>query len=146
MNTHFELAALCITVILSCIMLTTIIILWHKINLHKNLEKSYKQQIEDNNEMIINMALYLKIMNLNINILKAREHIDETYVLFLDKLTREYPQLTESERRLYMMLHVNMSSKEIATLTKKTIRGVETARYRLKKKISLTTKDMRPLP
>ena len=85
-------------------------------------------------------------MNLDINILKVREHIDETYVLFLDKLTREYPQLTESEIRLYMMLHVNMSSKEIATLTKKTIRSVETARYRLKKKISLTTEDMRPLP
>lgn len=146
MNTHFEHALLCIIIISLCIMLITIIVLWHKSFHYKNREISYKQQIEDNKEMIINMALYLKIMNLDINILKVREHIDETYVLFLDKLTREYPQLTESERRLYMMLRVNMSSKEIATLTKKTIRSVETARYRLKKKISLTTEDMRPLP
>lgn len=146
MNTHFEHTALCITIILSCIMLTTIIVLWHKTNHHKKREKSYKQQIEDNKEMIVDMALYLKIMNLDINILKIRERIDETYVHFLDKLTSEFPQLTESERRLYMMLHVNMSSKEIATLTKKSIRSVETARYRLKKKISLTTEDMRRLP
>lgn len=84
-------------------------------------------------------------MNLDINIQDINERMDNIYKLFLDNLTREFPQLTESEKRLYTMLHVNMSSKEIATLTKKTIRSVETSRYRLKKKISQTTEDMRQL-
>ena len=145
MNTHSEHVIHYIIVFLLCIMLTAIIVLWHKIIHHKKREKSYNRQIEDNKSMIVYMVLYLKIMNLDINIQDINERMDNIYKLFLDNLTREFPQLTESEKRLYTMLHVNMSSKEIATLTKKTIRSVETSRYRLKKKISQTTEDMRQL-
>lgn len=146
MNIHLEHVIQYIIIILLCIMLTAIIVLWHKIIHHKKREKSFNQQIEDNKEMIVYMVLYLKIMDLNINILKVRERIEETYGLFLDNLAQELPQLTESDKRLYMMLHINMSSKEIAALTKKNIRSVETARYRLKKKISQTTGDKRQQP
>ena len=145
MNTHSEHVIHYIIVFLLCIMLTAIIVLWHKIIHHKKREKSYNRQIEDNKSMIVYMVLYLKIMNLDINIQDINERMDNIYKLFLDNLTREFPQLTESEKRLYTMLHVNMSSKEIAALTKKTIRSVETSRYRLKKKISQTTEDMRQL-
>ncbi len=56
---------------------------------------------------------------------------------FFNNLKERYPELTRGETRMCGYLMLNMSNKEIATLTKRTLRSVETMRYRLSKKCSL---------
>lgn len=51
------------------------------------------------------------------------------------------PRLSSSERRLCYFLLLDMSTKEISTITGQSIRAVELARIRLRKKLGLTNLD-----
>jgi len=57
---------------------------------------------------------------------------------FYNKLIEEFPTLTKSELKLCAYLRLNMSTKEITTLTGQTIETLDKARYRLRKKLGLT--------
>ncbi len=65
-------------------------------------------------------------------------HFDEVHSNFLTSLKKNYPALTASELKLCAYLRLNLSSKEIAQLMNISIRGVETSRYRIRKKFGLT--------
>lgn len=56
---------------------------------------------------------------------------------FFSRLKREYPDLTAGETRMCSYVMLNMTNKEIAALTRRNIRSVETMRYRLTKKMHL---------
>ncbi|MDI3319411.1 triple tyrosine motif-containing protein [Pinibacter soli] len=56
---------------------------------------------------------------------------------FLKTLKDKFPQLTATDLKLCAYLRINLSSKEIANLLNISIRGVETSRYRLRKKLDL---------
>lgn len=62
---------------------------------------------------------------------------DEVNQDFLNKLSAKYPVLTPSEQRLCAFIKMNISTKEIAPLMNISARGVEIARYRIRKKLSL---------
>ncbi len=62
---------------------------------------------------------------------------DEVHDDFLKKLSKEYPMITPADLKLCAYLRMNMSTKEIANLLKISVRGVEIARYRLRKKLQL---------
>lgn len=68
-------------------------------------------------------------------------HFDNVHTNYLKKLKELYPDLTSSELKLAAYLRLNLSSKEIAQLMNISIRGVETSRYRLRKKLGLTTNE-----
>ena len=53
------------------------------------------------------------------------------------RLSATYPLLTPAERRLCAFIKMNISTKEIAPLMNISARGVEIARYRIRKKLSL---------
>lgn len=86
-------------------------------------------------------TIYHNIQN-NIQIFHSTENlnkqIDDIYKDFLDRLESKYPGLTKAEKKLCTMLYINMSSKEIASITSTTTRTVETSRYRLRRKFSLS--------
>ncbi len=63
--------------------------------------------------------------------------IEQTHRDFIVKLTERFPDLTEKEKRLAILLRLNLSSKEIATLMNISTKSAEIARYRLRKKIGL---------
>lgn len=65
-------------------------------------------------------------------------HFDEVHTNFLTLLKKNYPALTSSELKLCAYLRLNLTSKEIAQLMNISIRGVETSRYRIRKKFGLT--------
>ena len=77
-----------------------------------------------------NISLFNNIEGLN-------KQINEIYKDFFDKLEQKFPGITKAEKRLCIMLYLNMSSKEIAIITNTTLRSVETSRYRLRKKFNL---------
>ncbi|MDD5507661.1 MAG: LuxR C-terminal-related transcriptional regulator [Bacteroidales bacterium] len=57
------------------------------------------------------------------------------------KLTAGFPHLTLQEKHLAMLIRLNLSTKEIATLLNISPKSVEVARYRLKKKLNLQQDD-----
>ena len=64
-------------------------------------------------------------------------HFDSVHTNYLKKLTDNFPGLTISDLKLAAYLRLNLTSKEIAQLMNISIRGVETSRYRLRKKLGL---------
>lgn len=64
---------------------------------------------------------------------------DQAHGDFFKRLKQKYPSLTPSDLRLCAYLRMNLSSKEIAPLLNISIRGVEERRYRLRKRLNLST-------
>lgn len=64
-------------------------------------------------------------------------HFDQVHNQFLAKLKNMYPELTPADLKISAYLKMNLSSKEIAQLLNISLKGVEIARYRLRKKLNL---------
>ncbi len=64
-------------------------------------------------------------------------HFDTVHANYLQRLQQHCPTLTNSELKLAAYLKLNLTSKEIAQLMNISVRGVETSRYRLRKKLEL---------
>jgi len=60
---------------------------------------------------------------------------------FYEKLQLVAPNLTTNERRLCAFLRLNMTTKEIASITGQSPRSIEVARTRLRKKLQLTNSE-----
>lgn len=65
------------------------------------------------------------------------EHFEAVHEEFIKRLREQYPDLTPKERKLSAYLRLNISTKEIALLMNISTRGVEVARYRLRRKFNL---------
>lgn len=57
---------------------------------------------------------------------------------FFKRLKEQYPSLTASDLRFCALLRLNLPTKDIARFTALSVRGVEGARYRLRKKFNLS--------
>lgn len=66
-----------------------------------------------------------------------RMFFDEVHPDFLRRLSLLYPNLSKNDLRLCAYLHLGMSTKEIAALTYREVRSVESSRNRLRKKLGL---------
>ncbi len=64
-------------------------------------------------------------------------HFDTVHANYLKKLRETCPEVTSTELKLAAYLRLNLSTKEIAQLLNISVRGVETSRYRLRKKLGL---------
>lgn len=64
---------------------------------------------------------------------------DKVHQYFLKRLKELYPDLNGKDLRLCAFVKMNLSNKDIAPLINISVRGVETARYRLRKKFDLDT-------
>ncbi|HVI47065.1 MAG TPA: triple tyrosine motif-containing protein [Chitinophaga sp.] len=67
------------------------------------------------------------------------KHFDEINNDFLKKLKARFPTLSNSDLKVCAYLQLKLSTKEIARLMAISVRGVEIRRYRLRKKLNLTT-------
>lgn len=65
----------------------------------------------------------------------------QVHNFFYQTLQNIAPDLTTNERRLCAFLRLQMSTKEIATITGQSPRSIEVARTRLRKKLNLTNTD-----
>lgn len=64
-------------------------------------------------------------------------HFDEVHSNFLARVKKQFPTLTTTDLKLCAYLHIDLTSKEIAQLLGISVRGVETSRYRLRKKLDI---------
>jgi inorganic phosphate transporter, PiT family len=67
--------------------------------------------------------------------------VDEVHQDFIKKISADFPQLTDYEKRLATFIRLSLSTKEIATLMNISPKSVEVARYRLKKTLGLKKDD-----
>ena len=72
---------------------------------------------------------------------KFRENFDLVYDNFMQKLRNNYPDLKKNDLKLCAYLRMGLSSKEIASLLNVSVRSIETARYRLRKKLGMDSGD-----
>lgn len=76
---------------------------------------------------------------------KILERIEKEFDLvhnsFMARLRAEYPDITNNELLMCAYITMNLSTKEIAPLMNLSVRGVETMRYRLRKKFGLERSD-----
>lgn len=64
-------------------------------------------------------------------------NFDRIHEKFFTKLKERYPDLTPGDLRLCALLRLNMPTKDMARMQNLSVRGVEAARYRLRKKLNL---------
>lgn len=88
------------------------------------MSKSIKENIETDN-----------------NWTRFEENFDIVYENYLKRLAKEFPNLTVNDKRLCAYLKMGLSSKDISPLLNLSVRSVEMARYRLRKKIELDRDD-----
>ena len=106
------------------------------IKVREELQKLYKKT-GDSHDVKAALKLVSGIENNNSTWDQFASHFDEINNDFLKKLKSGYPNLTKSDLKVCAYLQLNLSSKEIAQLMNISIRGVETIRYRLRKKLQI---------
>lgn len=72
---------------------------------------------------------------------RVEEEFDIVHDNFIKKLRERYPDLNSNEIMLCAYLKMNLTTKEIAPLLNISTRGVETIRYRLRKKLGMERED-----
>ncbi len=72
---------------------------------------------------------------------RFQENFDLIHENFFRELKKRYPSLTPTDLKLCSLLRLNYTTKEIAEMLNLSVRGVETARYRLRKKLELSESD-----
>lgn len=60
---------------------------------------------------------------------------------FYDKIYESYPKLSNNEKKISAFLRMNLSTKEISNITHQSVRSIEMARTRLRKKLNLKRSD-----
>jgi len=65
-------------------------------------------------------------------------HFSNVNESFYQRLQSRFPDLTPNEKKLCAFLRLNLSSKDIASITSQNPQSIDVARYRLRKKLNLT--------
>ncbi len=105
--------------------------------------ESIMNKVEEESPVKIkkDISKILKDYNYNQNEWKVFDtNLHELHEDFISRLNKTYPELTSKDIRLAILLRMNMTSKEIAPLMRKSFRSVELQRYRLRKKMKLSSK------
>ncbi|MEM7106295.1 MAG: triple tyrosine motif-containing protein [Bacteroidota bacterium] len=66
-------------------------------------------------------------------------HFNQIHGDFLTRIRNEFKDLSPNDQKLCAFLRLNLSSKEISNIMSVSQRGVEMARYRLRKKLNLSS-------
>lgn len=69
------------------------------------------------------------------------KYFEEVHTDFNSTVKNKFPEVTSNELRLMSLLKMNLSSKEIANILNISQEGIKKARYRLRKKLGITTED-----
>lgn len=101
--------------------------------------------MSDNREMRTTLRQIVrrlqKVSNTNNNWAEVEKTLASNNDAFFENLLKEYPNLTKNERKLCTLIHMNLSTKEIANITHQSIGSINVARSRLRQKFGLTDSD-----
>lgn len=66
---------------------------------------------------------------------------DQTHNHFIQRLKEAFPDLSSRDLKVCVYLRMNLSTKEIAQMLNMTVRGVETARFRIRQRMGLESSE-----
>lgn len=107
-------------------------------NVAERLLKVENDVLQENRKPFHDIILDLQRESDNDNWKEFELRFNQVHSEFYSKLRRMYPALSPAEEKLCAFLRLNMSSKEVASITQQSIKSVEVARARLRKKLNLT--------
>lgn len=97
----------------------------------------------DNPQAIAEIKRIIKTLSEDDNLDKEWEHFainfDKVHSDFLAVIKEKHPGISPNELKLCAYLRLNLSTKEIAQMMNISVRGVEISRYRLRKKLGIST-------
>jgi ligand-binding sensor domain-containing protein/DNA-binding CsgD family transcriptional regulator len=100
-------------------------------------------KVFDNTQANAEIKKLIKTLGEDDNIDKEWEnftkHFDKVHSDFVASLKEKHPTITGNELKLSAYLRMNLSTKEIAQLMNISVRGVEISRYRLRKKLGISS-------
>ena len=105
--------------------------------LHLKMEKKQQQLDEVKKE---NVAMGLQIASKSDemgNLSSFERSVKELDPDYLERLNRQFPQLSQNDVRLISFIRMGMNSQEIASLLNITVESLHKTRYRLRKKMNL---------
>ena len=103
----------------------------------QKLSGQYTRKNLDKLLVLINQSIVSDEENWNM----FQANFDRIHENFFRNLKQQYPDLTAGDLRFCALLRLNMPTKEIAKLLNISVRGVDAARYRLRKKFNLSQED-----
>lgn len=107
-------------------------------NVAERLLKLQRSAIPENQKTIQEIILDLQKEADNDSWKEFELRFNQVHSAFYTTLRKLYPDLSPADEKLCAFLRLNMSSKEIAAITQQSIKSVEVARARLRKKLNLT--------
>jgi DNA-binding CsgD family transcriptional regulator len=103
---------------------------------------SAKKKFKEENKRIIQDVIRDLLMNTSKDVWKEFEvRFQEVHSDFYNNLNEKYPDLTPNEKKICAFLRLNMSTKDISAITYQSVRSIDMARFRLRKKIGLETDE-----
>lgn len=67
-----------------------------------------------------------------------RFYFENLHPSFFSRLSQAYPALTPGEIRICAFIAMNLSTKDIASLTNRSVRTIDTAKFHIRKKLGIT--------
>ena len=107
------------------------------LNISDKLKKSRYDFKPDNRKIVDDIIRELETSSSK-DIWKDFEvRFQEVHADFYDKLTQQFPDLSPNELKLCAFLRLNMTTKEIASITYQSVKSINIARYRLRKEMGI---------
>ena len=102
-----------------------------------DLKELYKLDSDNRKQSILNIVRSISIHNKTELWEDFYKSFSEVNTSFNNNLMTKHPDLSSKERRLCALLKLDMSTKDIASISHTSVRGLETARHRLRKKLKI---------
>jgi DNA-binding CsgD family transcriptional regulator len=107
-----------------------------------NYLKKQKHRLKKENQDVIDTAIRDLEFDQDAKVWEEFElRFNKVNSEFYQKLANLYPDLTLNEKRLCAFLLMNMTTKEISSITGQSVDAIGKARTRLRKKLGITNQD-----
>ena len=103
----------------------------------KEIKQALLEPQNDKDELLNRLSKQIAGKSGQKSIASLDEYLKESDTRLYEALLKAYPDLTRSELRLCAFIRMNLSNKEIATITHQNANSLKMARYRLRKKMGL---------
>jgi tetratricopeptide (TPR) repeat protein len=102
-----------------------------------------KANFTEKNKKEVQQIIYFLQSNTDKNIwTELEERFLEIHEDFYPKLNLINPNLTQNDKKLCTFIALNLSTKEIASITHQNLNSIEVSRTRLRKKLNITNKNI----
>lgn len=101
---------------------------------------SAQMSFKKENQKLIQDIIREMLMNSSKDVWKEFEmRFQEVHSDFYDSLNSKYPDLTPNEKKICAFLRLNMTTKDISSITYQSVKSINMARFRLRKKLGIDT-------